>query len=194
MIYQGEIEGVKISLRAVAIEDCNDTYLTWLNNPNVNGFLETRWSTQTLDVIKSFVEGIRQSNHSYLFAITIREGANGGTRHIGNIKIGPINPFYAYADISYFIGEEDCWGKGIATEAISLVCKFGFEELGLHKIQAGVFGKNIGSIKALKRVGFKNEGCLREQLFTFDNVDDHLYFGILREELMEPSYLGYRRE
>lgn len=192
MIYQGEIEGVKISLRAVAIEDCNDTYLHWLNNPNVNKFLETRWGTQTLDSIISFVEGIRQSDHSYLFAITLREGVNEHARHIGNIKIGPINPFYAYADISYFIGEEDCWGKGIATEAISLICKFGFEGLGLHKIQAGVFGKNIGSIKALKRVGFKNEGCLREQLYTFDNIDDHLYFGILREELMQSWCLGDR--
>ena len=185
MIYQGEIEGAKISLRAVAIEDCNDTYLRWLNNPNVNKFLETRWSTQTLDSIISFVEDIRQSDHSYLFAITISEGANGCARHIGNIKIGPIHPFYAYADISYFIGEEDCWGKGIATEAITLICKFGFEGLGLHKIQAGVFGKNIGSIKALKRAGFINEGCLRDQLYTFDNVDDHLYLGILREELIK---------
>ena len=39
-------------------------------------------------------------------------------KHIGNIKLGPINWIHRYGDISLLIGDKDYWGKGIATEAI----------------------------------------------------------------------------
>lgn len=75
----------------------------------------------------------RENNHSFLFKII----CNNSNCHIGNIKIGPINPHHNYADISYFIGEKSLWGKGIATEAIQLILKYAFEELKLHKVTAG---------------------------------------------------------
>lgn len=178
MIYDGVIQGEKVFLRNVELSDCTDRYLNWLNDIRVNRYLETRWHKQSIEGIKQFVESIRTSDHSYLFAII--ESQN--NKHIGNIKIGPINPQYSYADVSYFIGEVEYWGKGIATEAIALVTNFGFTFLNLNRIQAGAFGKNYGSIKALQKAGFVIEGCLREQLKTNDSIDDHIYLGILNKE------------
>lgn len=105
--------------------------------------------------------------------------------HIGNIKIGPIHKFYSYADISYFIGDKNYWGKGLATEAIKSLLKFGFEVINLNKIQAGVFASNIGSIKALEKAGLILEGNFRKQLYTEDLCDDHLFYGILKEDWFE---------
>lgn len=178
MLYKDELKGKKITLRMVELSDCTLKYLSWLNDKEVNQYLETRWSKQTLDLIKNFVKTIRESNHSYLFAIIYNE------LHIGNIKIGPIHPIYKYADVSYFIGEKTTWGKGIATEAIGLVTKFGFDVLGLNRIEAGAFKPNIGSQKALEKNGYKKEAIYRKKAFINkgeEYIDSYVY-GILKDD------------
>ena len=181
MIYEYNLgEGTTV-LRPLTEADCNETYLGWLNDCEVNRFLETRWEEQSIDKIVAYVKDIHLSDHSYIFAIEHLEKQQ--NIHIGNIKIGPINYRYKYADVSYFIGEKSFWGKGIATEAIKTISRFGFDNLSLNRIQAGVVGGNIGSIKALEKAGFKYEGCLREKLFTEEYVNDHLLYGLLKRDI-----------
>jgi hypothetical protein len=64
-----EINGKNILLRNIEITDCNDEYLSWLENPVINQYLETRWEKQDLRKIKSFVRDIKESENSVLFAI-----------------------------------------------------------------------------------------------------------------------------
>ena len=150
MIIKEHLDGRTICLRCIEETDCTDEYLRWLEDPEVNQYLETRWSEQSMDSIKSFVRQIRESEDSILFAIIEKETK----KHIGNIKIGPINKNHQFAMISYFIGNREYWGKGIASEAIGLVTRFGFENLGLHKLLAGYYASNIGSGKALENNGY----------------------------------------
>ena len=159
MIDTESLVGEKITLRLLETSDCQKYYLDWLNDKDVNQYLETRWQEQSLEAIKDFVISIRESSHSYLFAIIFNN------KHVGNIKIGPIHPIYKYADISYFIGDKSAWGQGIATEAITLIIKFAFDVLGLYRLQAGAFEQNIGSQKALLKCGFKQEAIFRKKAF-----------------------------
>ena len=175
LLWQGGV------LKNLKITNCNKAYVDWLNDSEVNKFLETRWYIQTIEGVKDYVDKVNRSNHSYLFGIFYKTNYSSNA-HIGNIKIGPINKFYNYADISYFIGEKTYWGKGLATEVIKTILRFGFETIGLNRIQAGVFGSNIGSIKALEKAGFVFEGNLRKQLSVKDCCEDHLVYGILKEE------------
>ena len=184
MLYFENILCDKIILRNLEIIDCNENYLNWLNDEEVNKFLETRWYPQSIKSIQSFVDEINKSEHSYLFGVFYKED-NNSLIHIGNIKIGPIHKFYSYADISYFIGDKNYWGKGLATEAIKSLLKFGFEVINLNRIQAGVFASNIGSIKALEKAGLILEGNFRKQLYTEDLCDDHLFYGILKEDWLK---------
>lgn len=178
MITEKKLHGEMISLRQIELKDCTYTYVGWLNDPDVNHYLETRWEIQTLDSVKSFVESQMANDHSVLFAITtILDG-----RHIGNIKIGPINRYHNHADISYFIGEKSYWNRGIATEAINLVSEFGFCELGLHRVEAGVYAKAIGSWKALERNGFSREAVFREQVKSDREYMDIYRYGLLATE------------
>ena len=178
MIIQKQLIGEKIILRQIELSDCNDNYVDWLNDPDVNQYLETKWSDQNIESIKVFVESQRNNDHSVLFAIVLKEN----NTHIGNIKIGPIHPHYSHADISYFIGEKEHWHKGIATEAIELISKFGFEDLNLHRIEAGAYECAIGSWKALEKCGFKREGILRKQVLFKDNYIDIYRYGLLKSE------------
>lgn len=183
MVAAEVLQGKRVGLRPVELDDCTETYLAWLKDPEVNRYLETRWSPQTIETIRDFVSSVRASTHSYLFAVT-HEG-----RHVGNIKIGPIHPIYKYADISYFIGDRSAWGKGIASEAIALITDFAFRTLKLNRIQAGFFEQNRGSEKVLIKNGFVKEAVFRKQLFVDDPAHycDHIFYGILRDEYMDKS-------
>ena len=178
MVFNGEISGNGVSLRAVTMQDCTDRYLAWMTDVETNRYMETRWFVQTLDSIREFVESVRASSDSYLFAII-----HGGD-HVGNIKIGPIHSRYKNADISYFIGEKTVRGRGVASEAIRLVLGFGFGTLGLHRIQAGAFRENVASRKILERCGFALEGVFRQKYYLSDESEwtDCLEFAILQEE------------
>ena len=171
------LAGERISLRLVGLADCTERYVAWLADPEVNRFLETRWSEQTLESIRDFVGGMLASADSYLFAIV----ENASALHIGNIKIGPIHSRHSYADVSYFIGERNAWGKGYGTDAVRGVTKFGFERLGLNRCQAGVYASNVGSIRVLEKAGYALEGSLKRQLRSDSGFQDHLYFGALRD-------------
>ncbi|MCR4792047.1 MAG: GNAT family N-acetyltransferase [Lachnospiraceae bacterium] len=178
MITQSVLYGKKIYLRQAEMTDCTERYVDWLNDPEVNQYLETRWSDQNLESIKTFVKSQRENDHSLLFAIVLMEN----NLHIGNIKIGPINSHYNHADISYFIGEKDQWHKGIATEAIQLICQFGFEQLLLHRIEAGAYEAAVGSWRALEKCGFVREGVFRQQVRLNGNYMNVYRYGLLKDE------------
>jgi ribosomal-protein-alanine N-acetyltransferase len=179
-IAPGEIlRGGRVSLRLVTLEDCTDRYESWLADPIVNQYLETRWRPQPLEAIREFVAGMVESSDSYLFAILENESG----RHVGNIKVGPIVWNHLYADVSYFIGERSCWGKGYASEAIRLATGFGFHRLGLHRLQAGLYASNGGSGKALQKVGYRHEAVFKGQLKIAAGAwEDHHWFAMLRDD------------
>ena len=54
------------------------------------------------------------------------------------------------------------WGKGIMAEAIPLICSYGFECLGLHRIEGIVETENSNSKKVLSKLEFQHEGTMKE--------------------------------
>lgn len=166
------------ALRLITLSDCTQRYVEWLADPDVNRYLETRFSESTLADVVAFAKDKIDSADSYLFAIVDQTDG----LHIGNIKIGPINVHHQYADISYFIGERDRWGRGHATQAIRIIIDIGFNRLGLHLLQAGVYANNVASQRALLRAGFMPDGRMRQQLWADDQWQDHLWFGLLADE------------
>ena len=59
---------------------------------------------------------------------------------------------------------------------------FGFEVLNLNKITAGCYGDNIGSVKAFSRVGFREEGRLKNKFFSPSGYQDHILMGLLSSD------------
>lgn len=170
-----------VAIRPVQESDCTATYLGWLHDPRVHRYLETRHQEQTLDSIRSFVRAMRSDPRQHLFAI-LCDG-----RHVGNLKLGPVDARHGCADLSYFLGDVASWGRGIASQAIALALEHGFGALGLHRIQAGVYAGNQASIRVLTRLGFRHEGTWREQLLGPEGREDHLWFGLLRAEWRDRS-------
>lgn len=172
------IEGIQIYLREVRLSDVNENYYAWLNDSSVNQYLETRFFSSSIHNIEQFVKQMDCKSDEIFFAICDKQN----DKHIGNIKLGPINWLHRFGDISLFIGDKNYWGKGVATEAISLVTRFGFNKLYLNKIKAGCYANNLGSKKAFLKAGYIVEGTLRKQVFSNGNYQDSYILGILSDE------------
>ena len=178
-------EGKAVRLRLVTLDDCGERYVAWLADPEVNRYLETRFMTQTIEMVRGFVSDMLASPINYLFAIVDRASE----QHIGNVKIGPVNTHHAYADVSYFLGERASWGRGLGTDACCAATRFAFERLGLHRVQAGFYETNLGSQKVLTKAGFSYEGRLRKKLRQSDDGEweDHVWFAALKEDWTTPE-------
>jgi len=171
------LEDKHISLREIELSDVTKTYHKWMNDPEVTQYLESRFKTWSLKKLRSFVRKIK-SSPDYIFLAIISKEKN---KHIGNIKLGPINRNHNFADIGIIIGEKSFWGKGFATEAIRLVVDYAFNRLKLHKLTAGSYINNIASIKAFKKAGFLVEGIRKKHLFYNGSYVDGLLLGIVRK-------------
>ena len=74
------------------------------------------------------------------------------------------------------------WNKGYATEALKTVINFGFDELNLHRIEAGCAVGNIGSIKVLEKAGMTQEGKFRQLLPLKSGWSDNFEYSILESD------------
>jgi len=85
------------------------------------------------------------------------------------------------AEIGYDL-EPAYWGRGVMTEAMHAVLEYGFEKMGLNRIQAIIDSKNTRSMRLVHRLGFKKEGVLRQRSYFNGQFRDDAIFSLLRKE------------
>ena len=174
------LENGRLLLRPVELTDANETYRSWMNDPAVMQYTESRFQAHSLEQIRQYVESVQADAGSRFFAIV--EKASG--KHIGNIKIGHIHPVHRHADVGIIIGDKASWGKGYATESLQMVAGYARQSLHLHKLMAGIYANNIGSIQAFLKAGFVAEGRFACHWFCDGEYVDGLQMGLLLEEML----------
>lgn len=116
-----------------------------------------------------------------VFAIVIDELVAGG---IGVHRLDKDPVYRDTAELGYWLAEP-YWGRGLMTEAVRAVTRYAFDELGLFRIEAGVFGWNVSSVRVLEKVGYSFEGRLRKQVFKDGQRVDVLLYSRLRTDEVE---------
>jgi len=169
------INGPRIVLREVRVSDVTEAYYRWMNDTDVTRYLESRFYPPSIDELRDYVSQLTGDPLNVFLAINLKESE----RHIGNIKLGPINWQHRFADVGLCIGEKDCWGKGYATEAIRLLTAYAFRELNLHKLTAGCYGNNQGSIRAFLRAGYVQEAVRKDHYFCEGRFVDAILLGMV---------------
>lgn len=89
------------------------------------------------------------------------------------------NIHFRTAELGYYIGAE-FWGKGIATEAVRLVCKRVFDTTDIVRIYAEPFAENIASCRVLQKNGFVEEGILRKNAYKNGKFRDMKLFALIK--------------
>jgi RimJ/RimL family protein N-acetyltransferase len=104
-------------------------------------------------------------------------------RPIGTAGLMSINHLHRTAELGIGIGERDCWGRGLGTEATRLVVDYAFNVLGLHNVMLRVFSYNERAIRAYRKVGFREIGRRRQSQRIGAQVYDVVLMDCLATEL-----------
>ena len=113
------------------------------------------------------------------FSWTIKKKDTG--EFLGEIGLSLAPERYRLATLHYSLLPE-YWGKGFATEAAKTLITYCFEELNLHRIEAGCAVDNIASIRVLEKLGMHREGRKRKVLPLKTGWSDNFEFAILEED------------
>lgn len=146
------------------------------------------WSTppwKSLEDSRAYIDGIhRHFARQSLFQWGVARSDDGTL--MGTCTLAQIDARHRRAEIG-FILRRDCWRRGYMTECLHALLRFAFNELNLHRIEADVDPRNIASIGLLERLGFQREGYLRERWFVGEEINDGVFFGLLRHEYSPPK-------
>lgn len=171
-----KIQGERIYLRELEVEDVSKEYCNWLNDPETNKYLETKRAT-----IRGLKEYVRQKkeNKNCLFLGIFLKGSN---KHIGNIKFETIDWSKKTTGVGIMIGDKGYINKGIGTETMKIVTEYVFRELGLEKINLGVVSNNKGAIRCYKKIGFEIEEVKLNSVKCGDKLCDGIF--MVKEKIM----------
>ena len=170
------IESDRIYLRQLDLNDNLTAYLSWVNDKEATTFMEIRNKHFSSDDLRSYIKS-HLDLKNYLCGIF--EKTN--DLHIGNVLLSDIDDSNKNGVIGIFIGKK-YWGKGFGTEAVNLMCEYGFDTLKLYKIIAGVVEKNHGSAKLFSKAGFALEGIKKEEFNMDGKFLNTLYYGKIKKQ------------
>ena len=158
----------KIHLRDLTENDITEDYLMWFRDQEVTQYLDAQNLTKQ-EVLENITKGKKLGVHIMLAIVENESG-----KHIGNVKIGPINTITKVSDLVTVIGDLSSQGKGYGREAILAGCDYAFDHVGIRKLAGRINVKNIASVKAYMAAGWFIEGILREHDFR-NGVPEDVY-------------------
>lgn len=143
-----DLESDRLVYKRLSPNHVSTQYLSWLNDSKVNVYLEIP-DNYTMEMLKDYVDE-QYKNEIYFWAIHIKSS----NKHIGNIKIDPINKELNAGEYGILIGDHSSWGKGYAKEASKTIINYCFKILKLSKITLGVVEDNLNAVALYKNIGF----------------------------------------
>ena len=170
----------RLSLREILASDLEAIH-ELLSLPETD-FYNALGIPETIETTQGYVNNWidhQKKNPRTLFAFAIREK---DTNHfLGLISLNLGKPKYRNADVWFKI-HKDHWGNGFATEAFKRLIQFGFEELKLHRIEAGCALENKASSRVIEKAGLTLEGICRKLLPHQGGWLDCYSYAILEED------------
>jgi [ribosomal protein S5]-alanine N-acetyltransferase len=172
------LETEKTGLKGIALDDANEDYLRWMNDPEVTKGLDSGLFPSTIEALRDYVSNITRSRSDIMFAI-IDKASN---KHIGNIKLGNINWVNRNGELGILIGDKTAWGKGFGKDACALLVEYAFTKLNLRKVWLAVYSDNKAAHSLYLKLGFKEEGCLKNHVFSDGKFMDKILMAIHNSE------------
>ena len=168
----------RLSLRAISNSDLDDIYEIF-SDPEVMRY----WSTPPLPHKQAASDLITEIHESFQRRISLKWGI---TLPSENVLIGTATLFQPdftnhRVELGYALGRK-YWGRGYMCEALNAVLNYAFAELEMHRIEADVDPRNASSVRMLERLGFQREGYLRERWQVNGEIQDALFYGLLRPD------------
>lgn len=168
----------RLRLRPLKLDDVSDVF-EYASNPVIATY--TVWEPhKTIQDSTLFVQSVLNQYEKVgmaAYGVELKAEA----RIIGTCGFIMYDELNHKAELAYALSPK-YWGKGFALEAAEVWVQFGFEQLGLNRIEAGCHAENDSSERVMKRIGMRYEGTLRKDMFVKGAYRDTKVYAILREE------------
>ena len=173
-----ELATPRLTLRKMLVSDTADMY-EYASRPDVTKFL-TWYPHPDRDYTMEYLQYLGNRYAAGMFydwAVVYEPDC----KMVGTCGFTAFHCASDSAEVGYVINP-DYWGKGIATEALQSVLEFGFDTLGLHRIEARFFEENERSRRVMEKVGMRFEGVHREGMLVKGNYINVGVCSILEQE------------
>ncbi|GAB3742966.1 GNAT family N-acetyltransferase [Microlunatus parietis] len=168
----------RLVLRAPEPDDAADLFV-WRSDPVVQ-----RYNSEPMREVAEAAALIAELRREYAdrraihWLVTLRDD----DRPVGLFGYVGWAPGHHRADVGYDL-RRDHWGRGIATEALDLLLRFGFDRMDLNRVEAQTIADNHESVRLLERLGFRRDGLRRSYSLEEDGTyHDGAIYGLLRHE------------
>lgn len=170
--------GKVVCLRAYTKDDLPKAK-DFLNQVHVSRMMRTGipFPLRLEDEEKWFASLDANSEKQYGFAIETKSAGE----YVGGCGIHSIDSKNRFGILGIFLGEPHI-RKGYGSDALTVLVEFAFNEINLNKVKLFVFAFNKQAIGCYKKIGFKTEGVLRQEIFRKGRYHDALVMGLLRSE------------
>ncbi len=172
-----KIYGTKVMLREYRDSDF-EHMREWVNDPDVvrtlsDVFLYPHSEKQT----RGFLEMAMGPDWKGFVIANAQTGD-----YLGQIDFIRLDLKNGWGELGLVIGKKHEYGKGFASEALKLMCRFGFQELRLNRIELFCWSFNDRARRVYERVGFQMEGVRRAKWYRAGRYFDEICYGLLKDE------------
>jgi RimJ/RimL family protein N-acetyltransferase len=168
----------RVVLRSLADGDASNL-LEMFSHPDVMRY----WSSvplPDLDAARDLLRRIQELFRSQtLFQWGIARGDDDAL--IGTCSLFHVDFIHDRAELGFALARSS-WGRGLASEAVSRLLRFAFDDMGMRRIEADTDPQNARSLKLLERQGFQREGLFRARYDVGASFKDSVAMGLLRDE------------
>lgn len=164
----------QINLRALKKSDSN-LILNWMKNEKLRYLIGTVYPITELEHENWFQNRMLEKDNR-MFVIDLDN-----EKSIGIVGFKNLDWVNRNSELFIYIGDEEYWGKGYGTQALELIIKFAFNNLNLHMLYLEVFSYNKNATKTYKRLGFKQDGILRQSKFQDGKYYDKIIMSKINE-------------
>lgn len=158
----------RLLFRKIDIRDATDMY-EYARLPEVTRFLTWQEHTDPEHTKRyiAYLQTRYRAGEFYDFALICREN----NKMIGTCGFTRLELDNDVGEVGYVL-HPAYWGQGYATEAVRTILRFGFEQLGLHRIEARYMKDNLASRRVMEKCGMVFEGIHRDMLRIKGRFED----------------------
>jgi ribosomal-protein-serine acetyltransferase len=179
---EAQLIGHRLLLRPFRDDDDNRLYEAVRESmADVSPWLSWCHQDYSIDESRQFISSRAQAADSdewYSFGIFEKD-----TRTLlGGVGLNFINRVHQIGNLGYWV-RTTAAGRGIATQAARLMARFGFEQVGLHRVEIVVALPNVASQRVAEKTGAVREGVLRNRLLIRGVAHDAVMFSLIPKDL-----------
>jgi [ribosomal protein S5]-alanine N-acetyltransferase len=176
--WPASFETPRLRLRLLTENDTEDAFRI-LSNPTSMKYYGTAPHKDIEYTRKQFIH-LMISRFKYRDAVSFVVTLKENDRYIGHITLAQFDRAFKFVEIAYIIDPE-YWGKGYGTEALGRAVEFLQKDIKIHKIRASVFAKNLASKRVLEKLGFIQEGYLKDNVIIDGELADECLMALISE-------------